>query len=58
MAKIINLNKARKDKAKADAKQKAAGKRGLFGQTKHARTRLQLELEKARQDLDGHKRED
>ncbi len=58
MADIINLNKARKDRAKAAAKTKAAENKSLFGRTKHARSILEIELEKARRDLDGHKRDD
>ena len=58
MADIINLNKARKEKAKLAAKARAAENKSLFGRTKHARSILEIELEKARRDLEGHKRED
>ena len=58
MGEVVNLNKARKDRAKVAAKAKAAENRGFFGRRKEEKTRLQLELEKARQHLDQHKRED
>jgi len=58
MGEIINLNKARKAKAKVEDRQKAVEKRAFWGQTRHEKTRLQLELEKARAALEQHKRED
>jgi hypothetical protein len=58
MGEIVNLNKARKDRAKSAAKVKAAGNRALFGRPKVEKSRLELELEKARSFLDQHKRDD
>lgn len=58
MVEPINLNKARKVRAKADAKAKAAENRTVFGLTKAARTVSKLEAERARRRLDETKRED
>jgi hypothetical protein len=58
MAEIVNLNKARKDREKALAKAKAAENKARHGQSRAFKSRLQLELEKARRELEGHKRED
>ena len=58
MAEIVNFNKARKEREKALAKQKAAENKAKHGQPKAFKSRLQLELEKARRDLEGHKRDD
>lgn len=58
MGEIVNLNKARKEKAKVAAKAKAAENRSFWGRGREEKSRLQIELEKARQHLDGHKRED
>ncbi|MEI7932994.1 MAG: DUF4169 family protein [Alphaproteobacteria bacterium] len=58
MGEIINLNKARKDKAKVAAKAKAAENKSFWGRTRGEKTRLQIELEKAKKALDQHKRED
>ena len=58
MAEIVNLNKARKARAKADAKAKAAGNRLSFGRTKADRTLRSALQDKARRELDEKKRED
>ena len=57
MADIINFNKARKEKAKADARAKAAENRAARGQSKIFKTALQIQLEKAKKDLDAHQRD-
>lgn len=56
MAELVNLNKARKARGKADDRAKAAENRAKFG-----RTKLEKGLEGARQakagrELDGKKR--
>jgi len=54
---VINLNKAKKTKAKADAKKQAEQNRIKFGRTKQEK---QLEKAKAQLDakkIDAHKRE-
>lgn len=58
MAAILNLNQARKAKAKTDAKTKAAENRAKFGRTKADKTLDAARAEKLKRDLDGAKRED
>jgi hypothetical protein len=54
----INLNKARKVRAKADAKVQAAENRVRFGRGKAEKAVSNLEAERARRALDQKKRED
>jgi hypothetical protein len=58
MAEIVNLNKARKAKAKAGAGRQAEANRAKFGRTKAEKDREAAE--QARRDalLDGAKREE
>jgi hypothetical protein len=58
MAEIINLNRARKARARADAAGKAEANRAKFGRTKAEKAAEAAE--QARQDalLDGAKREE
>ncbi|WP_081916948.1 DUF4169 family protein [Caulobacter sp. UNC358MFTsu5.1] len=58
MAEILNLNQARKAKAKTEAKTKAAENRAKFGRTKADKTLDAARAEKLKRDLDGAKRED
>lgn len=58
MADPINLNKARKAKARAQARQDAAENRVRFGRGKAEKTVSKLEAERARRALDQQKRED
>jgi len=58
MAEPINLNKARKARAKAQAKADAGRNRSLFGLKKAEKTVSKLEAERARRALDQAKRED
>jgi len=58
MAELINLNKARKAKARADGKARATENRAKFGQTKGQKTAARLDAERARRELDGKKRGD
>jgi hypothetical protein len=53
----INLNKARKAKAKGEAKTLAAENRAKFGRTKAQRTAAQAEADKLAGQVEGHKRE-
>lgn len=57
MTDLVNLNRFRKAKAKADSKATAAENRVRFGQTKSDQTRIEAEREKAERDLDGSKRD-
>jgi hypothetical protein len=58
MTEPINLNQARKAKAKADARMKAAENRVKFGRGKPEKQVSKLEAERARRALDQAKRED
>lgn len=53
----INLNKARKAKARSDAEAKAAENRAKFGRTKSEKQATTSAAAKTARDLDGHKRE-
>ena len=58
MADPINLNKARKARAKADARATAAENRVKFGRGKAEKALSKLEAERLRRALDQSKRED
>ena len=58
MVEPINLNKVRKDRAKAEAKAKGAQNRTLFGLKKTEKIVAEMDAERARQKLDQTKRED
>ena len=58
MAEPINLNKARKARAAADAKRQAAENRAAFGRTRAEKALSKLEAERARRAHDDAKRED
>ena len=58
MAEIVNLNRARKAKARDAAEAKAAENRAKYGQTKAERARLASEKAKLRAVTDGAKKEE
>lgn len=58
MAELINLNRARKARARAADKAQAAENRVKHGRPKSETAVARLEAERARRDLDGKKRED
>jgi hypothetical protein len=58
VAELINLNKARKAKAKAAGKAQASENRVRFGQAKGEKAVAKLEAERARRELEGKRRED
>jgi hypothetical protein len=58
MTEPINLNQARKAKAKADARSQAAENRVKFGRGKSEKLVSKLEAERARRALDQTKREE
>ncbi len=58
MTEPINLNRARKAKARAEAQSKAAENRVKFGRGKAEKAVSKLEAERARRALDQTKRED
>ncbi len=57
MTEPINLNKARKDKARQAARAAAIGNRAKFGQAKAVRALRDAQARKADSVLDGAKRE-
>ena len=58
MADPINLNKARKSRAREDAKRQAAENRVRFGRGKAETAATKLEVERARRALDQAKRDE
>jgi Domain of unknown function (DUF4169) len=56
MADIINLRRARKDKARTDREMVAAESRLKFGQSKSERKLKDALQQQADQNLDAHKR--
>jgi hypothetical protein len=54
---VINLNKARKAKERAEAQAKAAENRIRFGRTRVEKLKTSAETERSARDLDGHRRE-
>lgn len=57
MPEPINLNKARKARAKSGKRAQADANAVKFGRTKAEKARDRIEAEKAKRDLDGHERE-
>lgn len=58
MAEPINLNKARKARARDAARVQAAENRVRFGRPKTARATAELEAARAARELEGKKRDD
>jgi len=58
MGEIVNLNRVRKDRAKAEARTAATANRTAHGRSKAERTRAETERERAARLLDGSKLED
>lgn len=57
MADIINLNRTRKARARADKALQADANRIAFGRTKAEKLATQAEAQKAKNTLDGARRE-
>ena len=55
--KVVNLNKARKAKTRAQKRARADENAVKFGRSKAEKDTMQREQTKAHRDLDGHKRE-
>ena len=55
MAEIINLRRARKQKARIDAGKTAEQNRISFGRTKAERSLSEAERDKAARHIDGHR---
>ena len=58
MAEIVNLNRFRKQAARADAKAAADANAAKFGRTKAQKKLEEAEAAKARAVLDAHRRDD
>lgn len=58
MAEIVNLNRARKDRAKAEDKARAAVNRVAHGRTRAEKEIARLERQRADRHVDDHMRED
>ena len=58
MSKVVSLSKARKSRARTDARLKAHANAAKFGRTKAEKAREAAEDAHARAQLDGHKRGD
>ena len=58
MGEVVNLNQARKIKARADDKARAAANRAAHGRTAAEKKTARTERERAERHIDGHKRED
>ncbi|MBB94648.1 MAG: DUF4169 domain-containing protein [Rhodobacteraceae bacterium] len=58
MSKPVNLNRFRKDKARADKKARADENAVKFGRTKAEKDRARAEENLAERRLDGHKSEE
>jgi len=57
MSNVVNLNKVRKARDQALAREQARENRAKFGRTKGEKTRTEAEKEKADRTLDGAKRD-
>ena len=55
MGEVVNLNKARKARDKAQAKRAADANRLTFGRTKAERQTTKKERDRKAEKLDGHK---
>ena len=55
MADIVNLNKLRKEKAKAEQQRQAEANRVAFGRTKAAKDAERKAAEQRQRELDGKK---
>lgn len=55
MGEVVNLNKARKARDKAEAKRTADANRLTFGRTRSERQSTQKERDREAARLDGHK---
>lgn len=58
MSKVTNLNQVRKQKVRADKRAEADANAAKFGRTKAQKALEQAEADKARQELDRHRKDD
>ncbi len=57
MSRPVNLNRFRKQKARAEKRRQGEEKAAQHGQTKAERDLIRARTEKAKRDLDGHETE-
>lgn len=57
MAGVVNLNRFRKEKARADRRAEADANAAKHGRTKAEKALEKARAEKAARDLDGHERD-
>jgi hypothetical protein len=57
MAEVISLSRARKDRERLKKRAEADANAAKFGRTKAQRARDDQTAEKARRDLDGHRKD-
>ena len=58
MGEVVNLNRVRKERAKAEAKAAAKANRAVHGRTKAEQSKADKERERAAKLLDGSKLDD
>lgn len=58
VSEVVNLNRARKARARKEDKATAAGNRARFGRTKEQKTLEKAQADKAAKALDDARRED
>ncbi len=58
MSKVTNLNQIRKQKARADRRAEADANAAKFGRTKAQKALEQAQADKARRELDRHRKDD
>lgn len=58
MGEVVNLNRVRKDRAKAEAKTVAVANRATHGRSRAEKTKAEKERARAERLLDGSKLED
>ena len=57
MSKVVNLNRFRKEKSRADKRAQADANAAKFGRTKADRQLTEAQRDKDARTLDGHKRD-
>lgn len=57
MPKVVNLNRFRKEKSRADKRAKGDANAAKFGRTKAEKQMTEAQREKDVRSLDGHKRD-
>jgi hypothetical protein len=58
VASVVNLNRFRKEKARAEKEQRATENRAMHGRSKAERQTITAERRRTKRDLDGKKLDD